>query len=170
MPTLRKFLHVIDLVSEWTGKLSGFLIIVIIIAIVWDVVLRYGFNARAVWGHSSYGKLLLFYVVFGAAYALLTHAHVNVDIVYQRFSTRVRAVFDVLTASFFFIFCIVMLLETLPHAVEQALHLKLSPRLFFPAAWPIETMIPLGLVFLLFQGLAKFVRDLIVVVTGKEHA
>jgi len=162
------FLHGIDVISEWAGKFASFAILIMIMTIIWDVVLRYVFNAGAMWGYGSYGKLLLFYIVFGAAYALLTRAHVNVDIVYHRFPLRVRAVTDMITASLTFLFCIILLLHTLPPAYEQALRLKLSPRIFSPAGWPLAMLVPIGLLFFLLQGLSKFIRDLVTALTGKE--
>ena len=168
MDGLRFFLRMIDTVSKWVGKLASLAILIIIIAVIWDVVLRYVFNAGPLWGFASYGKLLLFYVVFGASYTLLTRSHVNVDIAYQRFSLRVRAAFDVVTALFFFLFCMVLIWEAIPYSAEQAMHVTLSPAIFFPAKWPIKIMLPLGLIIFLFQGLAKFIRDLLIVFTGKE--
>jgi TRAP-type mannitol/chloroaromatic compound transport system permease small subunit len=165
---VKKFLQTVDKLSEWSGKLASFAILIIITAIVWDVVRRYVFNASAVWGFGSYGKLLLFYVVFGAAYALLEKAHVNVDMVYQYFPMRAKAIIDLFTALFFFLFCVIMLWQTIPHAVEQAAQLELSPKILFPARWPISMMIPVGLAFFLIQGLAKFIRDLVIAVSGKE--
>ena len=168
MRSLQNFLHIIDAASQWAGKLASFVILIIIVSIIWDVVLRYVFNTNAMWGFGSYGKLLLFYVVFGAAYALLKRSHVNVDIVYQRLPPRVRAIVDMFTASLFFLFCVVLLWLAIPQAVEQAMHLRLSPRLISPAGWPIAILVPIGLIVFLFQGLAKFIRDAMIAVTGKE--
>ena len=92
------FLRFIDLTSEWVGKVVSFIILFMVGAIIWDVVLRYAFRARPVWGLEAYGKVFLVYITCGAAYALITRAFINVDILYRRFPLRTRGIIDQFTA------------------------------------------------------------------------
>jgi len=167
---LRTILHIVDNTNKWVGKVVSFFILIIIVAIIWDVVLRYRFDAAPVWGMGSYGKLFLFYIVFGAPFALLTHSHVNVDIVYHRFPPRVKGIVDVVTSFLFFIFCLVLLHETLPPVLAQLQYLRFTPSMLLPTKWPLLLMIPIGLILFLLQGLAKFTRDLLLAITGRETA
>ena len=104
----------------------------------------------------------------GAAYAFLTRAHVNVDILYRRFSPRTKSIVDLFTSVLFFVFCIVLLWITVETADEQVLKLHFSLRLLSPPSWPVRLLIPIGVFLLLLQGLAKFARNLITALTGKE--
>lgn len=171
MRQLRSLLHIIDAVSEWTGKITSFIIVLIIGVVIWNVVMRYVFHSRALWEQIyTCGRLLTVYVILGGAYALLTRAHVNVDILHQRFSSRIRAIVDLATSALFFIFCIALLWMGVRYAGWEFERLHLSLRLLAPPSWPVRLVIPVGVSLLLLQGLAKFIRDLIMAITGREAA
>jgi TRAP-type mannitol/chloroaromatic compound transport system permease small subunit len=53
-------------------------------------------------------------------------------------------------------------------AWESLLLGETEPTSFAPPVYPIKMMIPLGAFLILLQGLAKFIRDLTLVITGKE--
>ena len=166
----KTLLHFIDLASEWVGKVVSFVIILLIVVVIWDVVLRYVYYSRPMWGLGAYGNLVVVYVIFGTAYTLLIRGHVNMDILSRRLSLRVRAIIDLITSSLFFLFCGVLLWFAVPEAVEMAPKLQLSLKLFSPAGWPIRVLAPFAFLLFLLQGLAKFIRDLIIATTGKEAA
>jgi TRAP-type mannitol/chloroaromatic compound transport system permease small subunit len=48
--------------------------------------------------------------------------------------------------------------------------LETEPTAFAPPVYPIKMMIPLGALLILLQGLAKFIRDFNLVISGKEGA
>ncbi len=166
MQNLRFLLRIIDGISEWTGKVTSFTITLLIVAIVWDVVLRYVFNSRPLWGIGAYGKLSAAFIILGAAYTLLAKAHINVDILYRRFPIRIRAITDLVTSALLFLFCLALLWQ----AVERSLGISFSFGLFLPPYWPMGLIASIGVTLFLLQGLAKFVRDLIIAITGKEIA
>ncbi len=163
-------LRLIDRTSELVGKAASFLILFLIFAVVWDVAGRYYLTSSQMWQQTTYGKLLLVYTVFGGAYALANRQHINVDILYGRFSPRVRATLDVATSVLFFVFCFTLLWFAYPPAAKSAARLRLSWGLLSPMNWPTRVMVPVGLVLFMLQGLAKFTRDLFLAVTGKELA
>jgi TRAP-type mannitol/chloroaromatic compound transport system permease small subunit len=162
-------LHIIDAISEWVGKITSFIIILMIGVVILNVVMRYVFNSAAPWQHiSACGKLLPAYVILGGAYVLLTKAHINIDIFYRRFPLRMRGIADLVTSTLFFLFCIALLWK----AVEAGANLHHPDRPFFPlpSSWLVLVTMPIGASLLLLQGLAKFIRDLIIAISGKEIA
>ena len=167
MRIISSVLHIADAISEWVGKIASFIIILMIGIIVWNVVMRYGFSSVAAWEHiSTCGKLLVVYVILGAAYTFRAGEHVNVDVLYSRFPLRTRAIVDLAIYTLFFLFAGAMLLKS----VDGGLKLHLSLKSFLPPYWPVSLLVPIGLALLLLQGLAKFVRDILVAITGKEAA
>ena len=123
----------------------------------------FGWNVLA-----TNSKLFLVYIILGAAYTLRTNAFINVDIFHRRFSPRVRAFVDLATSTLFFLFGIALLWWAVIMAAWDLSMLHPSLRLFYPPSWPVRLIIPVGVFLLLLQGLAKFVRDLIIATTGKE--
>ena len=112
-------LHIIDSISYWTGKIFGFVWLVVIFIICWEVVSRYAFDRPMTWAHEWMVYLCGIVYIMGGAYALYLGGHVNVDILYSRFSPRVKAFADLLTFPFFFVFCGVLLWNGAPYAWDS---------------------------------------------------
>jgi len=163
-------LHIIDVTSEWAGKIVSFTIILIIGAVIWWVVSRYVFHLNSMWNYVTVTKFFLIYATLGVAYVLRLQAHVNVDILHRRLPLRVRSIVDLATSILFFLFCIALLWMAVKVAVEEAQYLPPLAKIFSPANWPVRLLAPVGIFLLLLQGLAKFIRDLIIAITGKEAA
>ena len=170
MRKLSTFLHIIDATSEWAGKIVSFLLLLIIGTMVWWVLMRYVFQSGTSWNFVTATKLFFIYAIFGAAYVLRHRAHANTDILYRHLSLRTRSIVDLATSIFFFLFCIVLLWVAIETAAGDAEKLHLSLRSFLPPNWPGTLMAPIGIALFLLQGLAKFTRDLITAITGKEIA
>lgn len=164
MRKLKSVLRVIDSISEWSGKIISFIIIISIIFTVYYITLRY-LNVRSPWSQTlTVGKVALAYIVLGAAYIMRTKSHINVDVLYNRFSLRIRGMIDVFTSSLFFLFAAALLWK----AIEETLEIRFSTRLLLPPYWPVSLIVVIGVSLLLLQGLAKFIRDLVIVITGKD--
>lgn len=166
--TLNKILHIVDLVSEWAGKIFSFLIYFIIGIMLWSVLTRYFFSISNSYEMVSSAKVFPIYVAMGGAYTLLHKAHVNTDVIYGRFSLRTRSIVDLITAVFFFVFVIMILWFALPDAVKAVERLRPSLALFTPLNWPEQLFVAIGVLLLFLQGLAKFIRDFVIAVTGKQ--
>lgn len=170
MRMLTTLLRIIDATSEWTGKIVSFGIVVIIGSIIYSIILRSVFSEGTVWGLMTSGRVFFVYAVLGAAWVFRVGRHVNMDILYRHFSPRARGITDVITFVSFLIFTVVMLYMALQEAAEFAPRLRLSLWILLPPFWPGLLLAPVGIFLLLLQGLAKFVRDFHMAVTGRELA
>ena len=170
MRIMTTFLRVIDATSEWTGKIVSFGIIIIIGSIIYSIVLRSVFTQGTAWGLMTSNRIFFVYIMFGAAYVYQLKAHVNMDILYQRFSPRARSIADLVTFISFLIFTVVMLYTAVGEAAEYAPRVHFSLRIFWPPYWPNPLLAPVGISLLLLQGISKFIRDFYTAVTGRELA
>lgn len=170
MRKLSLVLHTIDTLSEWSGKLTSFLIILMMGTVLWIALARKVLHTPAiqVWNYATATRVLFIYVILGAAYVLHRRANVNVDILYSRFSLRVKSIVDAITFIAFLLFCIALLYMALGIAVKDALKFHFSLRSFLPPYWSVTLVAPLGILLFLLQGLAKFIRDLYTAITGRE--
>jgi len=168
MQRLSFFLRVIDSINDRVGKTVSFLTVFLAALILYEVVRRSMFNTPTTWCYELsifvYGTL----TVMGGSYTLLHKAHVNVDIVYGRLSQRQRAIIDLLTSTLLFFFCVVLLWYGGRFAWESLLLLETTNTVWDPPIYPLKLTIPIAAFLLLLQGLAKFFRDLIIVITDKE--
>ncbi len=170
MEKLQKVLHLIDAANEWTGRVFSFLIIFMTAAIMWEVVVRYGFNSPTIWVHETSGFLFGAYILLGGGYTLLYQDHVNMDIVYKKWPLRTKAIADLITSFLFFSFSVVLVWKGAEMAWESLKVLEVSSTPFAPPLYPVKLTIPIGAFLLLLQGSAKFARDLITAFTGREAA
>ena len=160
----------IDTVSEWSGKVFSMIILIITGLLMFEITMRYIFNAPTIWAHETCQHLFAGYSILAGAYVLLYYAHVKVDVVYARFSPRRRAIIDSVTYLFFFIFVGLMLWHGIGMAAHSVRLNEVSFSPFAPPIWPLKLTIPIGAFLILLQGLAHFTRVLSMAVTGKELA
>jgi TRAP-type mannitol/chloroaromatic compound transport system permease small subunit len=160
--TPNKFSDSIDTVIRHIGHVLMWANVVVVIVIILQVVLRYGF------GH---GLVLLeelqwhFYAVafmFGLSYAMMTDSHVGMDLVYERLSTKWQCRWD--------IFGILVLL--LPFAflifyysldfVQEAWRLNersVAPQ-GLPWRWAIKSVLPISFALLLLASISRLIRTI----------
>lgn len=86
--------NILDRISIAMGKLACWLTLVMVVVTVVIVVMRYVFDAGAVWLQESVIWMHAFVFMIGAAYTLQQEEHVRVDIFYRGMSTRNRALVD----------------------------------------------------------------------------
>ena len=164
---MKRFLKTIDRISEQSGKAVSFLIVFLVFVILYEIFVRYLFNSPTIWAHEIAQMIYGAYVILLGAYVLQRGGHVNVDILYHRFRPRTRAIIDLFTWLLFFYFCGLLLLKGGEMAWDSLKVLETEPTSFAPPVYPIKMMIPLGALLILLQGLAKFIRDLTLAITGK---
>lgn len=166
---MEKFLQAIDRINEQTGKVVSYLILFLVGVILYEILVRYLFNSPTIWAHETSQMIYGAYVILLGGYVLQRGGHVNVDILYHRFKPRTRAIIDLFTWLLFFYFCGLLLWKGGEMAWDSFKVLETEPTAFAPPVYPIKMMIPLGALLILLQGLAKFIRDLTLAITGKEE-
>ena len=91
---MRGLVRAVDSVSRLFGAIAAVLVIVLVVLMLYDVVLRYVFNAPTIWGNDLNTWLMGASFVLSIAYAMSTDSHVRVDLLYdQRTRPRIR-IFD----------------------------------------------------------------------------
>lgn len=166
---MRRLLAFIDSISEWSGKLVSVFIFLLTFLLLYDVIMRYAFNAPTIWAHELALHFFGAYAVLAGPYVLRHHEHVNIDIIYHRFSKRGRAIIDSCTYLFFFMFIGILFWHGTLMGVRSAEMLEtVSPSPWASPVWPVKLTIPLAALLMLLQGLAHYIRNLKLALTGKE--
>lgn len=88
--------NVLDRISIVAGKLVAWLTLFMVVVTFVVVVMRYVFDAGAVWLQESVIWMHAVVFMIGAAYTLQQEQHVRVDIFYRNMGPRRRALVDVL--------------------------------------------------------------------------
>ena len=150
----------IEALSYYSGEFVSYWAVIAVFVYYYEVVARYVFNSPTNWAHE--GMFLMFgmqYLIAGA-YAMLTDAHVRVDIFYAEWSPMRKAIVDLLTSVFFFIFAGTLLATGYIFAMDATRVGEISFSEWEIAYWPFKWAIFVGGALLILQGVAKLARDL----------
>jgi len=160
---MKRFLSFIDKVNAWVGRVSSLFVIVLTFLFVYEVVLRYVFRKPTIWSHELTSMIFGAYIILGGAYTLYNKAHVNMDLIYIKLSSRARAFLDIITFWMFALFCITLLWKSGETAWRAIMTSQHSSSIWSPPVYPIKLVLPIGTLMLLLQGIAKFIRDILIV-------
>ncbi|WP_203560839.1 TRAP transporter small permease subunit [Jiella pacifica] len=156
----------IDRLSFYSGEFVSYWAVIAVFVYYYEVVARYVFNSPTNWAHE--GMYLMFgmqYLIMGA-YAMLTESHVRVDIFYAPLSPRRKALADILTSVFFFIFAGVLLVTGWIFAADATRVSEVSFTDWQLAYWPFKWAIVVGALLLVLQGVAKLAQDFRTLASG----
>lgn len=157
-----KFIKVIDKISEWTGAVSAWLVIPLLIVVVHEVIMRHVFNAPTAWGYDTCWMLFSAQFLLGGAFTLLRKGHIRIDIVYGILSRRTKLIYDLIVYTVVFLFPLVLLTwGGVKFAAEAWISdERLSTTNWFFPAGPSKTLIPIGFFLLALQCLAEIIRNI----------
>ena len=159
----------IDSISDGAGKLASFLAPACMLVVVYEVAMRYAFNAPTVWAQETSTLTYAFLFTLGGCYVLRHHGHVSLDIVVGRLSPKVRAIIDVvLTPVLFFSFFGVLAWFSSKTAWASLLIQEHTQSPWGPPFYPVKISLAIGAALMLLQGVAHWVRRLVFALTEKE--
>ena len=169
MGVLERILQGIDFICIWTGKLASFLVLILIVAVVWEVTSRYGFDRPTIWAFEIERMVGGTLFVMGFSWVLLQKAHVRVDLFYQRFSPRGKAILD---ATLYLLLVFPLWIWVMPQMIEWvqtswAIQERSSDSAWRNIIYPFKTVAPVAISLLLLGLVATFIRDVRTIVRGK---
>lgn len=94
----------IDRLSLYAGEFVSYWAVIAVFVYYYEVIARYVFNSPTNWAHEAMYLMFGMQYLIAGSYAMLTEAHVRVDVFYAAMSSRRRAIVNLLTSVFFFIF------------------------------------------------------------------
>ncbi len=94
----------IDRTSLFAGEFVSYWAVIAVFVYYFEVISRYVFGSPTNWAHESMYLMFGMQYLIAGSYAMLTEAHVRVDIFYAPLKRTNKAWVDLLTSVFFFIF------------------------------------------------------------------
>ncbi len=161
--TLQQLRGLLDGFSEWTGRLSAWLALGLVLTTFAVVVLRYAFSIGSIALQESmlYFHASLF--LLGAAYTLKHDAHVRVDILYRKLGEEGRAWVDLCGALFLLLpVCLFLLWSSWEYVSNAwALHEGSREAGGLPYVYLLKSLIPITSILLMLQGFSQVIDSLI---------
>jgi TRAP-type mannitol/chloroaromatic compound transport system permease small subunit len=163
---LLKISRAIDALNEIIGKITNWLVLVMVVIGGWNVVGRYlgritgsNLSSNAYIEAQWYIFSLIFF--FAAAYALKHNEHVRVDVFYSKWNPRRRAVIEIFGTLFFLIpFCVLIIFYSWETIVNSWLILETSSDPNGLPRYPIKTIIIISFALLILQGISQIIKNL----------
>ena len=158
--TVQGFLHTIDGISTWFGKLAAWLIIGLMLLVCVEVFKRYIMNMPTAWIFDASNMLYGTLFMLGGAYTLAQNAHVRGDFLYSSMRPRTQAGLDLVLYIVFFIPGIAALIYSgWVFAVESwTINEHSNVTANGPPVWQFKFMIPLAGTMVMIQGIAEIIR------------
>ena len=152
-------IRVIDAVNEAVGRIVSTVAIIFAAAIVFDVVMRYVFNAPTRWAFDVSKQLYGFYFVMLGGYALRHGAHVRVDLVTAALRPRVRRWVEIAGyLLFFFPFAWVFLVRSYEFARTSWMQGETTYGSVQLPVYPLKAAMCVAAALLLLQGISEVLK------------
>jgi TRAP-type mannitol/chloroaromatic compound transport system permease small subunit len=168
VPTHIRLIRAIDKFTDVTGVWIAWLNVPLVLAVAYEVIARYAFNAPTIWSfdvtYMLYGTIFM----LGCAYALHKGAHIRTDFFYEKWSDRTRGIVDSVSYIVFFFPSIIMLLVASGSEAWYAYTInEMSEQTpWRPILWPFKAVVPLTCVMMLLQGVSEVIKSVYAARTG----
>ena len=141
--------------------------VISVFAYYYEVIARFAFNSPTNWVHESMFLMYGMQYMLAGAFAYREDQHVRVDVIYAKFSPRGKAIADIITSVFFFIFITTMLWTGWKFASDAVSLGEVSFTEWGVQYWPVKLAIPIGAALLWLQGIAKLIKDVVLVTRAR---
>lgn len=158
----------IDLVAIGSGRIVAWLIVPMVLALSFEVVSRYLFNAPTIWAYDMTFMLYGTFFMVGAAFTLQRKGHIRTDSYYGEWSPRRQAWIDLVCYLVMFMPVAAVFAfggwGYFAKAFATRETFVSSP--WSPVTWPFKLMMPLAGALLLLQGVSEILKCIFAIRTG----
>ena len=151
-----------DRFSDVMGWIAGALNLAMLLNVFYDAIMRYFFSSGSIALQEMEWHLFAMVFLFGIAYALKEDGHVRVDVLYERFSPRWKAVVNIGGTLLLLLPLSVMVVEGSVWYVQEAYNsgeVSGDPG-GLPYRWLIKLVIPASFVFLIVSATGFVIHNI----------
>lgn len=157
----------IELLNIRAGEFAAYWAVISVFVYYYEVIARFVFNSPTNWVHESMFLMYGMQYMLAGAYAYREDQHVRVDVIYTKFSPRGKAVADIFTSVFFFIFVGVLFWTSWRFAADAINNNEHSFTEWGVQYWTVKLMMPVGAGLLFLQGISKLIKDVAFLARGR---
>jgi len=159
----------IDTISLWTGRVVAWLTLPLMLVIVYEVTARYLFTAPTRWAYDISRMLYGAMFVLGAAYALSKGVHIRADFIYRRWSVKTQGWVDTLlyVVCYFPTMAIFLWVSTEWAWISLSRGERGTDTAWMPLLGPLKSCVPIGIAFLILQGISELLKSVHAARKGK---
>lgn len=159
MKFLLRISTVIDWINERVGRAALWLVLVTVLICAANAVVRkmFNFSSNAFLEIQWYLYAAVFLLCAG--YTLKHDCHVRIDILYNRWSPRNRAIIDLIGSALFLLPMATLIVWNAWPSFIAAYHSgEMSSDAGGLLRWPVKLLIPMGFTLLALQGVSEMIK------------
>lgn len=159
----------IDTFSLWVGRAIAWLTLPLVVVMVYEVFARYYFTAPTMWAYDISRMVFGASFVLGAAYALSKGVHIRSDFIYRKWSVRTQGRIDtaLYVVCFFPAMLILLYVSTDWAWASLSRGERGTDTAWMPLLGPVKSALPIGVVFLIVQGISETLKSWHAATKGK---
>lgn len=162
-----RFVRAVNAANQAVGLATMYLLFVMMGILTYAVVANVVLKSPAIWVMEMAQFSMAAYYLLGGGYTLKEGAHVRMDVFYERWGPRAKAVVDAVTGVALLFYLVVLVwggIESTQYSLEYS---QKNFTAWGPPLAPIKIIMTAGMALMLLQGVAIVLQD-IVKALGKE--
>jgi TRAP-type mannitol/chloroaromatic compound transport system permease small subunit len=153
--------NAIDAFNRKEGEIASLLIIPLTVVVIYEVIMRYIFDAPTIWGFELTTFLYGVHYMLGLSYTQVYGGHVKVDVVISRFSSRTQAGINIFTSLVFFMPVMTALtIWSFKYGITSTMGLEHDSTSWAPPIYPLKLIMAISFFFLLLQGIGDLIKNI----------
>jgi len=151
----------IDTFSLWVGRVVAWMTLPLMGAMIYEVVARYWFTAPTVWAYDISRMVYGAMFILGAAYALSKGVHIRSDFLYRKWSVRTQGGVDTALYVICYFPAMVILLWVSSEWAWTSVSRgeRGTDTSWMPLLGPLKSALPVGVAFLIIQGVSEVLKS-----------
>lgn len=150
-----------------TEVVSACILVTLTLLVVYEVIVRYFFDAPTFWSMEVTQYMFCAISMLTGGYCLLRDGHVRVDLFYPKMTPKVQAWVEIVTYSLTVLLCVILIWLGGDEFWRVLSSMKRSDSIAALPLWPVWLMIPLGGLLLLLQVIARYIKNIQILIEEK---
>ncbi len=157
---MQKIGKIIDSVNENIGRFVSYFLLLLMFVILTHVLSRYILGRPTIWSWDTNRYFFGAIVLLGGGYHILRKQVITVDVLYNHFPAKMKAMADMLSFLAILIFCAVIVWKGAESAWSSFLIREKSSSVFAPPLYPLRMLLPVGAFLILLQAAKQIIDEL----------
>jgi TRAP-type mannitol/chloroaromatic compound transport system permease small subunit len=153
------YIRIVDAVNRRIGRVAMYFIFAMMGVLLWSIITRQT-ASPAIWTIEMAQFLLVGYYMLGGPYAMQMGDHVRMDLLYAGWTPRRKSWFDAVTVLILIFYLGVLLFGGISSTTYAFATGETQTGLWRPFMWPVKLAATAGIVLMLLQASAEFLRDI----------
>jgi len=151
----------VDTMNSWVGKIVCWMAVPMMLSIVYEVMARTLFTAPTMWVYDVSRFLYGGMFMLGAGYALSRGVHIRADFIYRNWQPKTQGLVDAILYVIFYLPGLLAFFYISTEFAGEALFRgeRGMDTAWMPYLWPIKSALPIGVFFLILQGVSELIKS-----------